>query len=158
MKIGFRAIAPVVFFLSACAAVAECAADRVDLRGDWGQAEFSVELAVTPQERARGLMFRESMAEDSGMLFFFDPPRAVSFWMRNTLIPLDMIFADREGVVQRVHANAIPGDETGIPGGPDIYAVLEVNAGLAEELGIVPGSELRHPYFGASANWACELS
>lgn len=152
----FGALVPLSFLATALAASADCAPDKVDLRGAWGQASFSVELAVTPEERGRGLMFRESMPAQAGMLFFFDPPRSVSFWMRNTLIPLDMIFADRTGVVKRVHANAIPGDETGIPGGNGIYAVLEINGGLAETLGIAPGSELRHPLFGDAAVWACD--
>nr|WP_226898618.1 DUF192 domain-containing protein [Mangrovicoccus algicola] len=137
------------------AAAAECAAERVALKGDWGQAGFNVELAVDPAERNRGLMHRESMPANAGMLFVFDPPRRVSFWMRNTLIPLDMIFLDRAGVVRRVHENAVPLDETPIDGGPGIFAVLEINGGLAREIGIVPGSEMRHPVFGSGAAWPC---
>lgn len=149
------AIASIVLALAASAAKADCFDEKVDLRGAWGQASFAVELALTPEERGRGLMFRESMPNNAGMLFIFDPPRAVSFWMRNTLIPLDMVFADRDGVVQRVHSNAIPGDETGISGGDDVYAVLEVNAGLAKVYGISAGTEMRHPLFGSAASWPC---
>ncbi len=100
-------------------------------------------------------MNREHLPANAGMLFVFDPPRSVSFWMRNTLIPLDMIFLDREGVVQTIHENAVPLDETPIPGGDGIYAVLEINGGLSRELGIVPGSEMRHPVFGGRAEWSC---
>lgn len=90
------------------------------------------------------------------MLFVYDRPQRVSFWMRNTLIPLDMIFMDEAGRVTRVHENAIPLDETGIPGGDEVQYVLEINGGLASRLGIDVGSELRHPIIGDDAAWPCE--
>jgi len=133
-----------------------CAEERVDLRGDWGLARFTVELADDPSERSLGLMHRETMARSAGMLFAYDKPQFVSFWMRNTLIPLDMIFMDETGRVMRVHENAIPLDETGIPGGEGIQYVLEINGGLARRLGIDEGSELRHPIIGAVAAWPCK--
>jgi uncharacterized protein len=137
-------------------AQAACRADTVFLRGDWGQARFSVELADTPQTRSQGLMFRESMPRSSGMLFIYDSPQRATFWMRNTLISLDMIFTDDTGIVRHVHHEAIPGDETVIDGGTGILAVLEVNGGLARAMGIVPGSEMRHPAFDADkAAWPC---
>lgn len=135
---------------------AVCADERVDLRGDWGSARFSVEVADDAKERAVGLMNRESMARSAGMLFVYDRPQRVSFWMRNTLIPLDMIFMDEAGRVTRVHENAIPLDETGIPGGDEVQYVLEINGGLASRLGIDVGSELRHPIIGDDAAWPCE--
>jgi uncharacterized membrane protein (UPF0127 family) len=137
-------------------AFAECAPDQVDLRGPWGQARFTVELADTAAERAQGLMHRDSMARGAGMLFVYEHPQTVSFWMRNTLIPLDMIFADDTGTVTRVHENAIPLDETAIPGGRGVMVVLEINGGLASAYGIVPGTQLRHPALGAGAAWPCE--
>ena len=137
-------------------AFADCDPARVDLRGDWGQARFSVEVADTPSERSLGLMHRESMPRSAGMLFVYERPQPVSFWMRNTLIPLDMIFMDETGTVQHVHENAIPLDETGIRGGDAIQYVLEINGGLAGRLGIEEGSVLRHPAIGADAAWACE--
>ena len=137
-------------------AFAACEESHVDLRGEWGQARFSVEVADTPAERSRGLMHREALARSAGMLFVYERAQPVSFWMRNTLIPLDMIFMDASGTVRRVHENAIPLDETGIPGGSDIQYVLEINGGLARRLGIVEGSELRHPAIGPDAAWACE--
>lgn len=134
-----------------------CSADIVNLRGPWGQAEFAVSVVDTPETRARGLMFVESMPRFSGMLFVYETPRSVSFWMRNTLIPLDMIFADSSGTVRKVHVNAIPGDLTSIPGGSDIQYVLEINGGLSKTLGISPGSELRHPAIDAAqAAWPCD--
>jgi len=138
------------------AAGAACAPDKVDLRGPWGQAHFTVEIADTPRERSRGLMHREAMPRGAGMLFVYDRPQAVSFWMRNTLIPLDLIFADATGTVARVHDNAVPLDATAIPGGDGIQFVLEINGGLADTFGIAPGTELRHPAIGTAAAWPCE--
>jgi len=141
---------------TATAAFSACSETRVDLRGDWGQARFTVEVADDPAERSQGLMNRESMARSTGMLFVYDHPQRVAFWMRNTLIPLDMIFLDDTGTVQRVHENAIPLDETAIPGGDNIQYVLEINAGLSALFGIDEGSVLRHPAIGENAVWGCE--
>ncbi|WP_171207403.1 MULTISPECIES: DUF192 domain-containing protein [unclassified Ruegeria] len=137
-------------------ASAECRADRVALRNDAAEVRFDIELAVTPQERSRGLMFREEMPLRSGMLFVFDPPQRVAFWMKNTLIPLDMIFVDRQGTVTHVHEGAVPGDLTPIEGGDSVYAVLEINAGLSSRYGIVPGTEMQHEIFSQGpAIWPC---
>ena len=138
-------------------AKAGCSADRVDIRGDWGQARFTVELAETVAERNRGLMFRREMPLLSGMLFVYDKPETVSFWMRNTLIPLDMIFLRADGSVGKIHENAVPLDETPIFGGDDIQFVLEVNGGVVSRFGITPDSVLRHPAIDpAAAQWACD--
>jgi uncharacterized membrane protein (UPF0127 family) len=139
------------------AAEAACRPDTVELRGPWGQARFAVELADDPAERARGLMFRESLPQSSGMLFVYEAPQRATFWMKNTLIPLDMVFLDPSGRVLGVHAMARPGDETIIDGGPGVLGVLEINGGLAARLGIAEGSELRHPAFAAGpAAWPCD--
>lgn len=90
------------------------------------------------------------------MLFVYDAPQIATFWMRNTLIPLDMIFADETGLVTHVHENAVPLDETTINGGENVQYVLEINGGLAGRLGIGPGTELRHPSIGDQAAWPCE--
>ena len=135
---------------------ADCDAGRVDLRGDWGTARFSVEVADDPQERSVGLMNRDSMAQSSGMLFVYERPQRAVFWMKNTLIPLDLIFMDSTGTVTRIHENAIPLDLTGIEGGEAVQFVLEINGGLARRLGIAEGSALRHPTIGEDAAWACE--
>lgn len=135
---------------------AACTSGRVDLRWDGGRESFAVELADDPAERARGLMFRESMDPAAGMLFVYESPRQAQFWMKNTLIPLDMIFADVTGRVTTVHSNAVPGDLTPIDGGPGVVYVLEIYGGLAEKLGIAPGAELRHPAVPAdTAVWPC---
>jgi len=132
-----------------------CAPDRLEIRGAWGQAAFNVELADDAEERARGLMFRESLPTSAGMLFVYERPGAPSFWMRNTLIPLDMIFIRPDGTVQHIHDEAVPLDETPISGGDGVLAVLEINGGLAERMGIEEGSEVRHPAFGDGAAWPC---
>lgn len=135
---------------------AECRPDRVELRNDQTHIRFDVELAVTGPEKSRGLMFREHLPNRSGMLFVYDPPQQVAFWMKNTLIPLDMIFVDQAGIVTRVHEGAIPGDLTPIDGGSDIFAVLEINAGLSARYGIQPGTQMRHEIFSqAGAIWPC---
>lgn len=133
----------------------DCALDEVRLRWEGGQARFSVEIADDANERAQGLMNRESMARASGMLFVYPRAGRVSFWMRNTLIPLDMIFLDPQGVVTRVHSNAVPLDETPISGGDGVLAVLEINGGLAKAFGIAPGAQMLHPAFGTDAAWPC---
>ena len=133
-----------------------CSDDRIQLRGDWGKASFSVEIADNGETRARGLMHRTSMPRSHGMLFVFESPRPTAFWMRNTLIPLDMLFATEDGVVTRIHENAVPLDETLIPGGEDIMYVLEINGGLSSQFGITEGSVLRHPMMDPNtAAWPC---
>ncbi|MEZ5796584.1 MAG: DUF192 domain-containing protein [Paracoccaceae bacterium] len=144
-------------FLAAPAwAASGCAPDRVDLRWPGGRQSFAVEVADDADERATGLMFREQMDPASGMLFVYEQPQRVAFWMKNTLIPLDMVFADATGRVTRVHSMARPQDETPIPGGNEVKFVLEINGGLAARLGIEPGAELRHPLVGAGAAWSCD--
>lgn len=123
----------------------DCAVDTVYLKGDWGLARFTVEIADDAAEQAQGLMHRESLPLGAGMYFVYDRPRTASFWMRNTLIPLDMLFIDASGVVQYIHHEAVPMDETPIRGGDEILTVLEINGGLAERLGITEGSVVRHP-------------
>lgn len=136
--------------------MAYCDPQVVELRGGWGRARLSVAVADDPAERARGLMFVTDLAPDAGMLFVFERPGPVAFWMRNTLIPLDMIFADGEGRVVRVHENAVPRDETPIPGGDAVQYVLEVNGGRAAEIGITEGDLLRHPAI-TGALWPCPV-
>jgi len=156
MTLRIPAFAFFCVFAGAVGAWADCAPDRVDLRGPWGQATYTVEIADTAETRAQGLMFRETLDRRAGMLFIYDSPQPVAFWMRNTLIALDMVFIGADGVVQRVHVNAVPLDETVIQGERDTFAVLEVNGGQTAQLGIGPGTEIRHSAFGPKASWPCE--
>lgn len=133
-----------------------CTADVVSLKGPGGEARFRVEVADTDASRARGLMWREHLDTGAGMIFVYDSPGPAQFWMRNTLIPLDLIFADPTGTVKHVHSNAKPRDETLIDGGDNVLVVLEINAGLARRMRIEPGSVMRHPAFSAgNAAWPC---
>lgn len=136
---------------------AVCDASVINLRGDWGQAQYSIEIADDSAARAQGLMHREQMPRTAGMLFIYGAPQSVVFWMRNTLIPLDMIFIDKTGLVTAIHENAIPLDGTPIPGGSDVLYVLEINAGMVSVLGISVGSQVLHPNIDQNiALWACE--
>ncbi|MFT3690102.1 DUF192 domain-containing protein [Paenirhodobacter sp.] len=112
-------------------------------------ATFRVELADDEGERSQGLMRRESMPRSAGMLFIYPSERPVAFWMRDTLIPLDMLFIDGTGRVVAVHPRARPLDETPIPSGVPVQFVLEINGGLAERLGLTPGVVLSHPAIAA---------
>lgn len=125
-----------------------CEEGAVLVEGDFGRARFAVEVADDPEERARGLMFVERMPLMAGMLFVYEEPQHARFWMQNTLIPLDMLFADAEGTVTRLHSEAVPMDTTAIDGGEDVQFVLEINGGLAERLGIAAGDRLVHPAIG----------
>ncbi len=154
-RLGACAVA-LAFWFGAAQAETACQADQVDLKGPWGQARFSVEIADTPDSRATGLMHRAEMPRNNGMLFVYEHPQRVAFWMKNTLIPLDMIFVESDGEVSHIHENAIPGDLTAIPGGDQVLAVLEVNAGLVQDYGITVGSQMRHEVFSQDrAIWPC---
>ena len=102
---------------------------------------FRVEVARTAEEQAKGLMFRTEMGADEGMLFPYDQPRMLSFWMRNTVIPLDIIYVGTDGRILNI-ANAVPYDETPLPSAGVAAAVLELNGGRAAQLGIVPGDRV----------------
>ena len=108
------------------------------------QAKFCVELAINNEERQRGLMFRKGMELSDGMMFVYERPQPVSFWMKNTSIPLDIIFADEAGVITKIFENARPFSTTSIFGGYDVQYVLEINAGLTKSLGIKTGGLIKH--------------
>lgn len=142
--------------VTAVAEQTDCATDKVLVKGGFGDALFTVEVADDSGERAQGLMNRTSMPRSAGMLFVFDSPGPRAFWMKNTLIPLDMLFVDRTGRIAHIHENAIPLDETPIPGGDNVFAVLEVNGGLSARFGIKEGDVLQHPAFaGGPAALPC---
>ncbi|MBY6005911.1 DUF192 domain-containing protein [Salipiger bermudensis] len=133
-----------------------CRDDAIWLRGDWGSVRLRVEVADDAEERAQGLMFVEQMPPGAGMLFVYETERPTAFWMKNTLIPLDMIFADAQGRVVKVHQMAIPHDETPIPSGGPVQYVLEINGGMAAQLGIAEGTEMMHPAISGDPVWPCE--
>src|SRR5690348_6836692 len=108
---------------------------------------FAVEIAETDASREKGLMFRKSLPEGQGMLFDFHQEQPVSFWMKNTYIPLDMIFISADGRILRIAENAEPLSERMIPSGAPVLAVLEVIGGTARRLGIATGDRVAHPVF-----------
>ena len=108
---------------------------------------FGVELAVTPEEQAKGLMFRRELPEKQGMLFDFHREQPTAFWMKNTYIPLDMIFIRADGRILRIAENTKPLSEDLVPSGGPVRAVLEVIGGTAKKLGIAPGDRVKHPIF-----------
>src|SRR6266550_9567630 len=108
---------------------------------------FAVEMASTPEEQAKGLMFRRQLPEGQGMLFDFHQEQPTSFWMKNTYIPLDMIFIRGDGRILRIAENTVPLSEALVPSGGPVRAVLEVIAGTAKKLGIAPGDRVAHRIF-----------
>ncbi|ALN73196.1 hypothetical protein M673_10735 [Aureimonas sp. AU20] len=109
-----------------------------------GQFPIEIEIADTPSTRETGLMNRETLAEDSGMLFDFGEARPVDMWMKNTLIPLDMLFLDETGRIVRIGANAQPLSLDLISSGGPVRYVLEINGGAAARYGAAPGDRLEH--------------
>lgn len=112
-----------------------------------GRRTFSVEVMRNDEDRARGLMFRRTMAADHGMLFDFERVQPVSMWMRNTYLPLDMVFIRADGTVARVAADTEPLSDRNIASGEPVLGVLELNAGTAARLGIRAGDRVEHPLF-----------
>ena len=112
-----------------------------------GRAEFQVEVVDNDRTREQGLMYRKALAPDRGMLFDFKRPREVAFWMKNTFIPLDLIFIRADGRVLSIARNARPFDETPLASGGPILGVLEIPGGRAAELGVLPGDRVLHRIF-----------
>jgi uncharacterized membrane protein (UPF0127 family) len=110
-----------------------------------GVHRFTVEVAATPEQQETGLMFRKSLAPDRGMIFPYDPPQDVSFWMKNTLIPLDIVFIRANGTIARID-NAQPLDLTPLPAGEPVAVVLEIAGGRAKQLGIKEGDRVTWPH------------
>lgn len=134
-----------VWFLLAQSGRAGASEDTLLIKSGAASHAFTIELVDTDETRAQGLMNRQYLAPDAGMLFDFHTERPVSFWMMNTFIPLDMLFIRANGEIARIHANAIPHDRTPIPSGGPVRFVLEIPGGRAAELSIVEGDTVEHP-------------
>ena len=126
-------------------AVGSATADPVVIHAGGSAYKFEVEIVTTPETRAQGLMYRQSLAPNAGMLFIYPGEQPVSFWMKNTLIPLDMLFLKSDGSIARIAHNAVPHDETPIDSGAAVKAVLEVKGGTAQALGIKEGDRVEYP-------------
>jgi len=125
------------------------ALERLEIVTRNGVHVFDVEIAVTPEERSKGLMFRRELPHGQGMLFDFNGEGPVAMWMRNTYVSLDMFFIRADGRIARIAENAEPLSEATIASGVPVKAVLEVVAGTAKRLGIAPGDRVAHPMFHA---------
>lgn len=154
LRLGFTSF--LVSSLFAAQSLA-CSPDVVEIKGPSGKFRFNVVVADNFATRAQGLMHVEAMPQFDGMLFVYEEPHQASFWMKNTLIPLDMLFSDPTGTVTSIHENAAPESEDVIDGGDGVLVVLEINGGLAKKFGINEGAVLRHPAIDqAIAAWPCE--
>ena len=134
----------ITLLLAACSN----AESKVVLHTDKGDFPFTVEIADDDAERAQGLMFSDHLAADAGMLFDYGEERMASFWMQNTLIPLDMIFVGADGVVKNIHVNARPLDTTSIPSKFPVRFVLEIPGGRSVEIGLKAGDKMDHERVG----------
>ena len=113
------------------------------------QFRFEVEVADDPTERSEGLMYRETMADNAGMLFLYPAPQQVQFWMKNTPMSLDIVFVRADGTIARIAERTTPFSEDMIPSGEAVSAVLEVKAGMMHQLGVRVGDRLKHPTYFA---------
>ncbi|HYE44043.1 MAG TPA: DUF192 domain-containing protein [Caulobacteraceae bacterium] len=138
--------------LAGCAgggkAGADAALEPLEVVTKQGVRAFQVEIADTEEERAQGLMNRESLPRDRGMLFQFPDSGERSFWMKNTYIPLDIIYIAADGRIVSIARQTTPFSESPVPSYGAAKGVLEINGGQAAELGIEPGDQVRHPFFG----------
>lgn len=123
--------------------------ETLEIDGASGKHSFTVEVARDDAQRAKGLMFRQSMAPDHGMLFDFGRDQPVSMWMKNTYIALDMLFLKADGTIHRIAERTEPMSERTISSGGPVRGVLEINAGVSEKLGLRPGDRIIHPLFPA---------
>lgn len=124
------------------------AQDRLTIRTSGGDLVFMIELADTPQSRNTGLMHRREISADAGMLFDFTKTAPVSMWMKNTLIPLDMLFIKPDGTIANIAERTVPGSLTPIDSKGPVLGVLELNGGTSARLRIKPGDKVIHPVFG----------
>jgi uncharacterized membrane protein (UPF0127 family) len=123
--------------------------ERLELVTASGVHALDVEIATTPEKQALGLMFRTSLPDTKGMLFPHKKPAELSMWMRNTYIPLDMVFILADGTVHRIEARTQPFSEAIISSEGKVSAELEIAGGAADRMGLKPGDKVRHPYFGS---------
>jgi uncharacterized membrane protein (UPF0127 family) len=121
--------------------------DTLTIKTAKGEAKIDIEVAETPEQQQRGLMFRRSLPENYGMLFPYDPPRVITMWMKNTYVSLDMVFIRADGRVHRIEYSATPHSEETISSNAACAAVLELPAGAAERYGIQPGDQVVYSLF-----------
>lgn len=146
MRASLHAVfAVLVLLFPATALAASLPVETIAIDTKAGPHNFSVEVAADDESREKGLMYRKTMAPDAGMLFDFHTPQLVSFWMENTILPLDMLFVRADGTIARIKANATPYSRENIPSGEPVQLVIELNAGRAAALGITEGARVHAP-------------
>jgi uncharacterized membrane protein (UPF0127 family) len=143
-----RALLSALFAVFICAGSAfALPVENISIDTAKGHTAFRVEVAGDHASQQKGLMFRKTMAANAGMLFDFHTTVMTSFWMKNTILPLDIIFIRSDGTVSSIAANAVPMSETPIPSTEPIRAVLELNAGRAAQIGMAPGDRVHAAIF-----------
>src|ERR1700751_2014579 len=145
---GLAATVAVLSRFSVAAELQQFPTSELTIISATGRHRFKVEVAQTPEQMEQGLMFRRSLAPAPGMLLHYKKHTAATMWMRNTLIPLDMLFVDAKGRIVNIQQRAIPQSDDLIAAAALVRAVIELNGGTAGRLGIVPGDQVVHPIFG----------
>ena len=143
------ALAGLALFVLPVAAQAASPRDELIVVTAAGEHRFQVEIADEPRERARGLMFRREMGAEEGMLFDFEDEQPASFWMRNTYIPLDMLFIRADGIIESIGERTTPLSEKSVTSRGPVRYVLEINGGLSDQLGIEAGDSVAGPAMDA---------
>jgi uncharacterized membrane protein (UPF0127 family) len=142
---GLCASLAALLWLALAAGCSSDSSPRVHVQTDSGEVGVRVEIVHTPEARQRGLMWRDQLAEDAGMLFVFPETRPLSFWMRNTPLPLDIIYITEDAEILRIARSTRPYSDRPIPSGGPARYVLEVNAGFAARHGLAEGDAVRLP-------------
>jgi len=140
----------ILLFSAFVAAPALADSQPLTIETGGGKQQFTVELATTPDQMTIGLMFRQSLPADAGMLFVYPSERQVEFWMKNTYIPLDLLFIGADGHIRHIAERTVPLNETPIPSIEEVRAVLEVNGGTVSRLGIKEGDVVRASALGSA--------
>ena len=152
--IRLAALAAVILIFELLAGIASAQApgprEELTIAGKSGPHEFQVELADDDRERAMGLMFRRSMGAEEGMLFDFGSEQPANFWMRNTYIPLDLLFIRADGTIESIAERTTPLSEKSVPSKGPVRYVLEINGGTSDKLGIEPGDKVSSPTMQAN--------
>ena len=144
---AIRALAVLLLVLPFIGKARAAETEMLEIVSKSGVHVFAVEVMRTPEDRAKGLMFRRELADGRGMLFDFSPEQNVSMWMKNTFLSLDMIFIRADGRILRIAEHTTPQSEAIIPAGGPVRGVLEVIAGTSKKLGIAAGDRVAHPLF-----------
>lgn len=146
------ALVPALLAMSGAVAQEPVPFERAELTIETadGARRFVVELALNSQQKSRGLMFRREMASDAGMLFVYERPQVITMWMRNTFIPLDMLFIAADGRIAHIAPRTVPRSDKTISSRARVLGVLELNGGAARRFGISVGDRVVYPAFTAA--------